>query len=543
MHGLTGTWLLVRTNLRIDRLKLPIVIVVLGAVFALTVFSVLDIYGGDNFEEQVRYAATSAPSIVGRIFAGPIHGPEVGSIVLNEGFLFTALAVAFMSTLTVIRHTRQNEETGRSELIGSMIVSKHAPLAAALLVAVFANGVFAILTTSVLLAGDLPLGGSIVTGLAMGLTGVTFASLAAVAAQLTDSSRGANALCALIIGVAFMLRAVGDILGNLFNNGLGVQSAFPSWLSPLGWGQQIYAYGGENMRLWPLLLFLLTSTAAVGAASFLLVRRDIGLGIFNTKPGKARAKLSLLSPFGLAKKLQKGILIGWTIAIFILGVTYGFAINEFQGFLEENEEFQEALSQFGENPNNAFLSIMIAFMGITITGYVTQALLKMRSEESNGRLESLLSTSTSRIRWMLSHVLFIFGGAVFLTLVSAASLGITYILATGTGWNEFWPILSANLIQLAAISAFASFVIVLFSYLPNLVAPLAWGAFAACILVLQLGVILNLPQWIINLSPFGHLPAMPADPFTASPIIGLALVSVTLLTMGLYRFYKRDILL
>ena len=273
----------------------------------------------------------------------------------------------------------------------------------------------------------------------------------------------------------------------------------------------------------------------------MISKRDIGSGLFATKPGPSRANAQLLSTFGLASRLQKGILKGWSVAIIVLGITYGFAINEFQGFLEDTEELQEALSQFGGSATDAFLAIMISFMGITITGYVTQAILRMRSEEAMGRLESILGTSVSKSRWMISHLAFVTVGVIVLVILTSLSLGLTYILATGVEWSELWPILGATFMQTAAILAFAGFVVALFSLLPNLVVPIAWGSFAACILVLQLGFILNLPQWVLNFSPFGHLPAMPADNFELAPVLGLIFAAVALFTLGFIQFRKRDI--
>lgn len=546
MHGLTGTWQLVLVGLRLDRVKLPIAIGALGLIFFFTVGSIVDLYGNSP-EGLVNYASTSAPSVVGRVFAGPLHGPDLGSVVLNEGFLFSAIAVAFISTLTVIRHTRQNEETNRTELVGSMTISRHAPLVAALIVALLANIAIATLFSAMLIfgsGGDLPVGGSILTGITMGAIGLAFAAIATVIAQLTDGSRSANGLCALAIGVAFLLRAVGDVMGELVNNGLGVQSASLSWLSPLGWGQQVYAYTENNV--WILGLFFCFTAVCVGLAAYLLTQRDIGSGIFASRPGSERAKTSLLSTFGLAKKLQKGIFRGWAIAIAVLGVSYGLSLKEFQGLLDDNEEFREAItsmSEGGGDINYVFLSVLIAFMAVTITGYVTQALVRMRSEEATGRIESVLGTSVSRRQWMLSHISYIFIGAFILSLISALSIGLTYIIATSAPWNQLWDIVLASITQMSAILAFAGFVIAVFSVFPNLVAPIAWGGFATCIVILQLGVVLELPQWIIGFSPFGHLPAMPANSFQLTPVLWLSFFAVLLTVIGIIKFKKRDITL
>lgn len=538
MHSLTGFWQLVRLNIRLDIVKLPIVISLVSILFFFTITSITDLYGTD-YEQQIQYAATTAPSVVGRVFAGPIDGPELGAIVLNEGYLFTAVAIAFMSTLTVIRHTRQNEETGRSELVGSTVTSKHAPLAAALFVAFLANIIFGAITALLLVVNDLDTLGSVLTGLAFTATGLAFACLAGVAAQLTDSARGANAYCALIIGVSFILRAIGDSTGQLVNNGLGVQSTFPSWMSPFGWGQQLYPYTQQN--LWVFLLFAGLIVGTLALAIFFMVKRDIGMGIFATKDGRARAATSLLSVFGLARKMQKGIFRGWAIAIIVLGITYGYVINEFQGFLEENDEFREAFAQFGGNINDAFLGVLISFMAITITGYAVQAMLRMRSEESNGRLESLLSTNLDRKKWLLSHVSYIWLGVLALTLLTGLSMGLTYVLSTGAAWSELWSILAATFTQSVAVFAFTGFVMLVFSIFPNLSVPLSWGSFAGCLVILQLGVILELPQWVLNASPFAHLPTMPAESFSLAPFLSLIAATLILMGSGFMLFRKRDI--
>jgi ABC-2 type transport system permease protein len=116
MSAFTGTKRLVRLALRRDRVKLPLWIGVIGILFAFSATQAIKTYGVDT-TTRTTYALTSASSIVSRAFAGPLDGPDIGSIVTNETFLTTLVAAAFMSTLAVVRHTRQNEEAGRSELI------------------------------------------------------------------------------------------------------------------------------------------------------------------------------------------------------------------------------------------------------------------------------------------------------------------------------------------------------------------------------------------------------------------------------------------
>ena len=108
------------------------------------------------------------------------------------------------------------------------------------------------------------------------------------------------------IGAAYLLRAAGDV-------GDGTLS----WLSPIGWGQAMRPYAGE--RWWPLALSLVAGVGLVVAAVALRARRDEGAGLIAPRPGPATAKPSLTRPLGLALRLQRGVLLGWSAALFFSG--------------------------------------------------------------------------------------------------------------------------------------------------------------------------------------------------------------------------------
>ncbi len=541
MHAFTGTWRLFRLALRRDRIKLPIILLVLAFVFWGSVGSTLDFYGKSE-QDRIQYAATNAPSVVGRVFNGPVGGPDIGAIVMNETFITTAIAIAFVSSMAVVRHTRQNEEFGRSDLIESGIVARHASLAAAMLVVVLANIGFSMVMYLALVASDMPVDGSLAASAAMAGVGLVFAGFGAVAAQLADSARGANSYAALAIGTTFLLRGIGDGGGSLTADGLSVKSGFLSWLSPFGWAQQVFPYTLQRWWIFGLLggLFILL----IGISVAFMARRDIGMGMISTRPGRARALPRLLSSFGLARRLQSGILRGWAIAIVVFGVSFGLVVKEFENFLADNEQIQESFQQMGfsgTSYRDVFLSILISMMSIMIAGYSVQALLRMRSEESNGQLESVLATSVGRIKWMLSHIGIIYTGVILLLLLLGLSMGASFIISTNSSASEIWRILGASMIQAVPIFAFAGFVILVFSLLPNLSVPIAWGGFALTLLIVQVGALLKLPQILMDISPFVHLPAMPASDFKLVPVLWLGLVAGIMLGLGLIRFRQRDL--
>lgn len=242
--------------------------------------------------------------MVARAFNGPIAGTDIGAVVVTESYLTLALLAALLSTFAVIRHTRQNEETGRAELLGAAPVGRYALLTAALVVVVGANVLAAGLLALALIGTGLPVAGSVAAAAAVGGVGVAFTGVAAVTAQLTVTSRGANALAAATVGVAFLLRAAGDVLGERAAAATRLDSAWPVWLSPLGWGTQVRAFGPE--RWWVLALPVALLVGCVAVAYLLAERRDVGAGLLAARRGPARAASGLLSPAGLTWRLHRG---------------------------------------------------------------------------------------------------------------------------------------------------------------------------------------------------------------------------------------------
>ncbi len=540
MRSLTGTWALTRLALRRDRIKLPVWFIAIVGTLAAALPALSSLY--DTPEKQLVYATTTGASTITRAFGGPIDGPHFGEVVLMENYITLAVMISFMCTLSVVRHTRQNEETGRAEMIGSAVVGRHASLTAALIVTSGTALAIGVSIALVLIINDLPASGSWAMGMSITGIGLVFAAAAAITAQIADSARTANSLAAMAIGIGFLLRAAGDSLGSFSMQTLSVTSLWPSWLSPFGWGQQIRPFTDGNW--WVITLFPTAFLALTSVAFILASHRDVGLGMITTRRGPATANAALLSPLGLAWRLQKGILIGWVITIIVIGILFGFMGKEFGKLLESNEQMGEIMSALGGKGdiNDIFLGSAFSLAAIAITGYALQALLRMRTEEASGQLEPILATSVSREGWLFSHVTCVLGGVMALSLVMGLSTGVSYVIASGESWNELWRMLGGALAQTPAILALAGLVIAFFGLLPRLTAAIAWGAFTVCVLMGQVGALLKLPQMLLNASPFSHLMPVPAVAINWPPVIILSLTGLVLGTAGVYFFCKRDII-
>ncbi len=196
----TGTRRLVRLALRRDRIQLSVWVISIVLFMLLVVASVTGLYSTP--EELRNIAVSSAVSPVALATNGIVSGDSQGAIVASQSVLVFALVAALMSTLAVVRHTRQNEETGRAEMIGAAVVGRRALLTSALIVTVGANVVLALGIALGSIAVGLPVVGSFALGASIGGTGIAFAGVAAVTAQITDGARTANGLAGAAIGVA-----------------------------------------------------------------------------------------------------------------------------------------------------------------------------------------------------------------------------------------------------------------------------------------------------------------------------------------------------
>jgi uncharacterized membrane protein len=159
MNGLRGTITLTGLALRRDRFKLSAGVLGLAALMA----GMLAMTAGQTRQALAEEAKGFAGTPALRIFGLP-SGASAGATTLIRGYLLLAVLAALLSTLAMVRHTRQNEETGRAELVGAAVVGRHASLAAAVIVAVGANIVLAGLLGLAAIATGQPAAGSFTAG-------------------------------------------------------------------------------------------------------------------------------------------------------------------------------------------------------------------------------------------------------------------------------------------------------------------------------------------------------------------------------------------
>jgi len=538
MSALTGTTRLTRLALRRDRFSLPVWVLGLAGFTAATTALWVDQYrNAADLVQDTRIAATSP----GIRMLGLASGASVGGYAMVRDFLLIAVLAALMSTFAVVRHTRQSEETGRAELIGAAVVGRHAGLAAAMIVTVGANAVLAVVLGLAMIVAGQPAAGSFTAGAAVAAVGIAFAGVAAVTTQLTSSTRGASGLAAAVLGVAFLTSGIGNMAGHLDPAGLRVDSAWPAWLSPIGWGQQMRPFGGDHW--WPLGLAVTLFLACTGAAALLATRRDFGQGMLPQRPGHAQAGRALRSPLGLAGRLQRGALLGWAVGMLGFGLVMGGLIGQVRDTTGTARDWYARLGG-SDQILDAYRASILQMAGMAAAIYAVQVLLRMRAEEADGPLEPVLATAVSRPRWAASHALTALLGATALLLLFATGTGLAAGGVLGDPAGQVRTLIGASLVQLPGILVIGAVVIAAVGLLPRLAGAVSWALLMASILVGPLfGPTLKLPQWAQDLSPFTHIPKAPAVPVTAAPVLTLTVVVAAVAVTGLVSLRRRNLAL
>lgn len=538
MNPLTGTAALTRLAVRRDRIVLAAWVLGMAAFTAgTTALWASDFHNPADLLQETRIAATSP----GIRMLGLASGATVGAYAMVRNYVLLAVLAALMSTFAVVRHTRQSEETGRAELVGAAVVGRHAGLAAALAVTLAADAILAVLLALAMIVAGQPAGGSLAAGAAVAAVGVAFAGVAAVTSQLTASARGASGLAAAVLGVAFLASGIGNMAGQVDASGLRVDSSWPAWLSPIGWGQQMRPFGGNYW--WPLWLVIATLAAGVAGAVWLAARRDFGHGMLPQRRGRADASGALRSPLGLAWRLQRGALLGWGVAMLGFGLVMGGMIGQVR---DSTGTAYEWYTQFGGSSEilDAYRASVLQMAGMAVAIYVVQVLLRMRAEEAGGPLEPVLATAVSRLGWAASHAVATLLGAVALLVLFAIGTGLAAGGVLGDPAGELAELLAASLVQLPGVLVIGAVVIAAVGLAPRLASPLCWALLLASILLGPLfGPTLKVPQWVQDLSPFTHVPKVPAVPVTAAPMLALAAVVGAIGLAGLVALRRRDLAL
>lgn len=522
---LRGTGRLIAVALRRDRVLALAWLLGFTAINFASAFATADLYPTVADRIAAARLINSSPAIVA--LYGPILDVEsLGETAMTKTTVLYAVFLMLLAMMLVRRHTRSEEETGRADLVGAAAVGSAAPLVAALL----STGLIVVLIGAVSalasIVGGLPVVGSLAFGAMWTGCGLVGAGIGAVACQLSPSTRTCGTIGAAAIGVLYLMRAVGD-----------TGPVALSWASPLGWNTRFSAW--SEPRWWLLAAYAAVTALLTALALLLRSRRDLGSGLLTDRPGPATGRLA--SPLALEGRLQRTALLTWTVGSLVMGTLFGSIVPNLGG-LFDSPSAQEALEQLGGRGamEDAMMAALLAVNAIVLTGYGLQVAAAAGAAEHDGLTEQVLATGQSRTRVFASVVAVALAGTCWLLAVT----GVGGAIGLGSQTGELGAALGS--VPAAAVGhAPAVWVVVALGILAWTVGPrwtwAGWALLTVFVTIGELGPLLRLPDWAIDLSPYQHIPHLPLESWAPGPAAALLGIAAALLAAAWWRYTRRDI--
>jgi len=488
--------------------------------------------GYPTLAERRDFARSVGDNDAARMLYGTPHDLlSVGGYVSWRVGGTLAVFAALWGLLGAVRAMRAEEESGRAELLLAGLISRRKAFLAQL-AAIAAGAIVLWLALFVsFLAGRLPVDGSAYLALAIVSVVPVFAGVGAVASQLAPTRRMATGLATAVLVIAFALRTVA-----------AVSSAGLDWLrwaTPVGWAEQLRPFADPQ----PLVLLLPAATGALllGAAGALAVRRDVGSGLLPARDSAPPRLRLLRSPTAEALRSERGALVAWLVGVgafaLLMGVMSDAATPD---VISENVRRQlEKLGTDSVVTPSGWLGFFFIFFILAISLFCCMQISSLRGEEAEQRLETLLSLPVGRTGWLAGRLLLAAAGAAAVALAAgllawagAAAQGADVSLpeTLGAGANTLPPAL-----LFLALGALA------FALAPRASTVIAYGLVGLAFVWELFGALLEVPAWLLAVSPFHDVGLVPGEPFEAIP----AAIMLTLAAVGalaaLWAFRRRDL--
>lgn len=480
--------------------------------------------------DRLVFARSIGDTTAVRLLYGVPHdlltvGGYAGWRLLGSLSIFSAL----WGVLAAVRAMRAEEESGRAELVLSGILGRRAAYVAAL-VAIAAGAIILWLALFIgVLTARPGVGPSAYLALAIVSPLPVFVGVGAVASQLAPTRRGALALGACVLALALLLRMVADTA-----SGLG----WLRWTTPLGWSEELRPFAEPRPAV--LVLHVASTAFLLVVSERIWLRRDVAAGLFAAHDTREPQLWLLSSHEGLAVRMLRGGFLAWLAGIAVYALIMGVVSDSVASALSES--LQQQLEQLGATSPDTpagFLGFAFVFFVLAISLFGPFELGAVREEEAEQRLETLLAQPVSRARWLAGRLAVAAAGAVVLALAAGV---FAWLGASLSGANvALGRLLEAGANCLPAALLFLGFGALAYAVVPRAGVAIAYALVAVSFLWESVGGLLDVPEWVLALSPFHHVAFVPAEQFAVTSAVVMVAIGVAAAIGALAIFCRRDL--
>jgi ABC-2 type transport system permease protein len=249
----------------------------------------------------------------------------------------------------------------------------------------------------------------------------------------------------------------------------------------------------------------------------------------------------LTGPTGLSARLSRSSAVGWLTGLAVVGLVLGLVAPTASTALADSQLGGDlGLPVSGEGGGvPAFLGAVFVIVTLLLALLAAGQAAAAREEEASGRLETLLALPVGRLRWLGARLTVSAGALLAAGVVTGLAAWLGTVL--GDAAQPVGDLLEAGLTSVPAGLVVLALGILTLGLAPRWTSLVAYGYVAAAFLLEILGSLFDLPEAVLGLSVFYHLPLVPAaepEPRTATVMVAVALA---LTTAGALSLRRRDV--
>ncbi len=529
-------------TVRDSRLGVVTIAVLLGGIILAGGATMASTYGTLETRRELALLSGTLPPVLRGLYGDPLNVDTLGGFVSwHYGAYFALLAglwsiLALSSTLAGEARRGSLEFTLVTPLSRRVVaLEKVAGHVAALMVAMG----FLALATWITGAGFAKMPGDDISpeaaiGFAVGLGAKALVAGSVAFALASLVGRGAAA------GLAGALMLAGYVL----NSYRALVPAFdlPANLTWFSWTRGHVPLAGQvDWAAVVLVLVVSVGLLAIGVEAF--ARRDVGVTSAIRTPGFPRALLGIRGPISRSFGELLPSSLAWGIGLGLYGFVLAVSSRAFTEELARSPGLMEAVRSIVPGVDltttAGFLQMAFVDFGLVLAGLAAATFVAGRSsDETGGRLELLLATPLTRVRWAITSGIGVSLAVAVAVALLAASVGIGVGLS---GSEAVQPMIGTIALALYGAAMAGIGLAVGGLTRSSLAAPAVVMVAIGTFLVDILAQALRLPDWVRQLALSSHMGEPMVGSWETAGILACLTLAIGGLLLGAWGMNRRDV--
>ena len=524
-------------TIRDSRLAFIIAAGLLGGMALVMGLAISSIFPTAASRLEVDKLIGSIPASMVNLFGKPVSlGTLGGYMTFKYGAIF-ALGTALWSILALSSTLAGEARRGSLDLVAVTPFGKRRialeKVAAHLTMVGLAMAILAVMTTtSSTLFGDatlgdhIPLLSSVGFALWCGFLAVFFGGLAFALAPVLGraGSAGVASLAMIVLWVANGLDVAGIVV-----------------LSPFRWTADHIALVGRYDWL-PLGLVGIVAVILLAIGVEIFVRRDLGVTAGLSLPHLPAVVLGVRGPISRAFGDQLPRALSWGIGLGLMGALIASLVGPMARQLGTDpgltKTFGAIFPGFDLASTGGWLQLYAELLFIAAGFAAATFVSKWASDETDGRLEMVLTTPMARARWAIAGGIAAILAVVVMTVLFAAGIGLG---AASGGVAAGDPMVGSAVLGVYAAAIAGVGFAVGGLWRTSLAAEIAALVVVATYLVDLIAPPLKLPDWVHQLALTAHLGQPMVGQWDVPGVVACVAIAVGGVLLGAWGMARRDV--